>query len=61
MALAAVLPAQLGDVEGAHLPQRRGEAQASVVNIEGGELGQQEAQQGLLLVRALGSGWQAGP
>ena len=36
MPLAAVLPAQLGDVEGAHLPQCRGEAQACVVNVEGG-------------------------
>ncbi len=53
MAFAAVLPAQLGDVEGAHLPQRRGEAEAGVVNIEGGELGQQKAQQGLLLVAAV--------
>ena len=53
VALAAVLPAQLGDVEGPHLPQRRGEAEAGVMNIEGGELGQQKAQQGLLLVAAV--------
>ncbi|MNH01200.1 hypothetical protein D3C79_604120 [compost metagenome] len=54
--LAAVLPAQLGDVEGTHLTQRRGHAQAAVMNVEGGELGQQEAQQGPLLIRALLAG-----
>ncbi|CAJ1860728.1 hypothetical protein LAJPDJIK_02934 [Aeromonas salmonicida] len=36
MAFAAVLPAQLGDIEGPHFPQRRRQAEAGIVNIERG-------------------------
>lgn len=49
MALATVLPAQLGDVEGAQITEGGGDAEAGIVHIEGGELGQQKAQQGALL------------
>ena len=49
MELAAVLPAQLGNVERPQITQRSGNAEAGVVHIESGDLGQQKAQQGPLL------------
>ncbi len=49
MALATILPAQMGDIECPHIAERRGDAEAGIVHIEGGELGQQKAQQGTLL------------
>ncbi len=49
MALATVLPAQLGNIECSHVAQCGGDIEPGVVDVKGGELGQQKAQQGALL------------
>ena len=62
MAFAAVLPAQLGNIEGPQITNGGGDTKTGVMYIKGGELGQQKAQQGTLLCVALGLaaiGWLA--